>query len=333
MTIENGISPQTAETQPVIDPVVHHPKFDWNPATRELLKEGDEVSTFRLQEANVFNQLIQSPNITFERSSFTNGKGNVIPLARLQGHIANIRQALSLDTVEAMRIVKSVRGVGYMLVDESKEIETGEAIVHDNFVFYPEIRDIVIEGERIHLTPRLNLLLLEFAKNRNKVISRIVLQNIYATGNKVNNTSVAALNTAISILNRTLVHGRKEVPKPLISVSKKGYRWVDPDFEGEVEMVGFDDVEELVELVKEQETVIKKPYAGNHRVPRATGKAFVPKKRMVIENVQLIPGEKAHHWLIDEANGPLSEGICKHCGKTGKFKNWTDSTIFKLERK
>jgi hypothetical protein len=28
-----------------------------------------------------------------------------------------------------------------------------------------------------------------------------------------------------------------------------------------------------------------------------------------------------HHWLIEEANGPTSRGVCKFCGATHTFTN------------
>jgi hypothetical protein len=36
----------------------------------------------------------------------------------------------------------------------------------------------------------------------------------------------------------------------------------------------------------------------------------------------------AHHWRIDEANGPLSSGVCKICGVAKPFKNWLSDTDF-----
>lgn len=30
----------------------------------------------------------------------------------------------------------------------------------------------------------------------------------------------------------------------------------------------------------------------------------------------------AHHWIIEEASGPLSGGRCKTCGANKAFKNW-----------
>ncbi len=38
--------------------------------------------------------------------------------------------------------------------------------------------------------------------------------------------------------------------------------------------------------------------------------------------------EHAHHWLIEEAQGPLSVGRCKRCGATRSFKNWLEDTDF-----
>ncbi len=39
-------------------------------------------------------------------------------------------------------------------------------------------------------------------------------------------------------------------------------------------------------------------------------------------------GGHVHHWLIDEANGPESEGRCKKCGEVRAFKNWLEATDF-----
>jgi hypothetical protein len=38
--------------------------------------------------------------------------------------------------------------------------------------------------------------------------------------------------------------------------------------------------------------------------------------------------EHAHHWLIEEAQGAVSQGICKRCGATKNFKNWLEDTDF-----
>ncbi len=35
-----------------------------------------------------------------------------------------------------------------------------------------------------------------------------------------------------------------------------------------------------------------------------------------------------HHWLIEEANGPLSYGRCKTCGGQKEFRNWLLETDF-----
>jgi hypothetical protein len=36
----------------------------------------------------------------------------------------------------------------------------------------------------------------------------------------------------------------------------------------------------------------------------------------------------AHHWLIEEANGEKSRGICKRCGAIKQFKNWLEDSDF-----
>lgn len=40
------------------------------------------------------------------------------------------------------------------------------------------------------------------------------------------------------------------------------------------------------------------------------------------------PADHFHHWQIDEPNGILSRGICKHCGATKEFKNWLQDGDF-----
>ncbi|MBI5948483.1 MAG: hypothetical protein HY875_10115 [Chloroflexi bacterium] len=45
--------------------------------------------------------------------------------------------------------------------------------------------------------------------------------------------------------------------------------------------------------------------------------------------VEQIPARPhAHHWLIEEANGPLSTGVCKSCGERKDFRNWLLETDF-----
>ncbi len=38
--------------------------------------------------------------------------------------------------------------------------------------------------------------------------------------------------------------------------------------------------------------------------------------------------EHAHHWVIEEASGLLSQGRCKRCGVSKEFKNWLADTDF-----
>lgn len=34
------------------------------------------------------------------------------------------------------------------------------------------------------------------------------------------------------------------------------------------------------------------------------------------------PADHFHHWRIEEPNGLVSIGVCKHCGTTKEFRNW-----------
>ena len=36
----------------------------------------------------------------------------------------------------------------------------------------------------------------------------------------------------------------------------------------------------------------------------------------------------AHHWVIDTATGPKSEGTCKKCGETKSFSNSIDKKVY-----
>jgi hypothetical protein len=36
----------------------------------------------------------------------------------------------------------------------------------------------------------------------------------------------------------------------------------------------------------------------------------------------------AHHWIIDEANGPESAGRCRTCGAEKQFRNWLPEADF-----
>ena len=32
-----------------------------------------------------------------------------------------------------------------------------------------------------------------------------------------------------------------------------------------------------------------------------------------------------HHWIIEFPEGPVSTGVCKHCGTTQRFYNYFDA--------
>ena len=49
----------------------------------------------------------------------------------------------------------------------------------------------------------------------------------------------------------------------------------------------------------------------------------------------------AHHWVIEEAQGPVSKGVCRHCGDAREFQNsvfedsgdWKDRALHLSQRR
>ena len=46
-----------------------------------------------------------------------------------------------------------------------------------------------------------------------------------------------------------------------------------------------------------------------------------------------ISGECNHHWVIEAANGPVSEGVCQRCGEGRDFRNSADTVTPWMNRK
>lgn len=44
--------------------------------------------------------------------------------------------------------------------------------------------------------------------------------------------------------------------------------------------------------------------------------------------VKVQPVDHAHRWLIEEAHGPQSAGVCKICGAQKSFRNWLEDADF-----
>ncbi len=42
--------------------------------------------------------------------------------------------------------------------------------------------------------------------------------------------------------------------------------------------------------------------------------------------------ECRHHWVIQAATGPVSAGICRHCGAVKEFKNYIGATYWGEEK-
>ena len=64
-------------------------------------------------------------------------------------------------------------------------------------------------------------------------------------------------------------------------------------------------------------------------VPRKTVEDWVYRGAVPsLPNMELLKKvmECTHHWVIESAHGPLSEGLCQRCGEKREFKNSGDVT-------
>ena len=42
--------------------------------------------------------------------------------------------------------------------------------------------------------------------------------------------------------------------------------------------------------------------------------------------------QHAHHWMIEEAEGPTSQGQCLECGAERTFRNWPAEEVLQRAR-
>jgi hypothetical protein len=42
---------------------------------------------------------------------------------------------------------------------------------------------------------------------------------------------------------------------------------------------------------------------------------------------QNLPGCR-HYWVIQPATGPVSQGVCQHCGENREFKNYVEASTW-----
>ena len=55
----------------------------------------------------------------------------------------------------------------------------------------------------------------------------------------------------------------------------------------------------------------------------------IERTQEVEERIKVVDAPKgipcAHHWVIEPANGPVSQGVCQVCGEVRGFKNFIES--------
>ena len=74
-----------------------------------------------------------------------------------------------------------------------------------------------------------------------------------------------------------------------------------------------------------------KDLASVLEVPRTTVedwvyKGAVPSRGNAEMLDNFIASNCAHHWVIDRANGPMSDGVCQRCGESREFANSAEPT-------
>ena len=47
-----------------------------------------------------------------------------------------------------------------------------------------------------------------------------------------------------------------------------------------------------------------------------------------LQNTEAVVEVCRHHWVIQPADGPVSNGSCKICGENRKFKNYVESATW-----
>ena len=75
-----------------------------------------------------------------------------------------------------------------------------------------------------------------------------------------------------------------------------------------------------------QQGLTVREFAIQLEVPPKTAEAWVyrgavPSPENSERLIEFILTECTHHWVIDVANGPLSDGVCQRCGARREFMN------------
>ncbi len=64
----------------------------------------------------------------------------------------------------------------------------------------------------------------------------------------------------------------------------------------------------------------------NARPKGVTVISGIPRRRIAAEggNMTLVSETCSHHWVIEPANGPLSQGVCQICHEVRDFENYIE---------
>ena len=211
-------------------------------------------------------------------------------------------------------------------------VETDDSIVfhHELFDYVPDGKYILVGTEQIPLTATQQRLMETFLRNVDVPISRDELDKLL--DGKENQRS--ALTVQISLLNKKIKNDRGDIDVPIKNVFPNGYVLSDSEYtlrkeQGELEKQQLSDgpnLRTIPKIVDGWEIPHEYPPNPVTHVSSFDFPSVIAPSRAIKENADPAPTteEHAHHWILDEPNGPVSLGICKVCHATQEFKNFSE---------
>lgn len=228
--------------------VYHHPLFELDRETGEI-KSGAIRGNLTNIEREIVEALSRRQNQVFphallEQRVWGDGLHAENTSRLLKGHVQSVRGKFREIGVDPNRVLRTVHGVGYMLIDESLDFnfnfvdlkekvnasdkEQKEPVgvgpeVHkfSHFDYHPTGLSIKVGEEWIYLTAAENRILACLAVNLNLPVSRDVLAE-FSRGE-----DLASLENYIGRLRRKINSGRKLNEPTIITIIEYGYMLID----------------------------------------------------------------------------------------------------------
>ena len=231
----------------------------------------------------IMNGIVENPNYIFLPTSTS---------ASLQSQSTIIRDKMPLSEEDAQKLLEGYDG-GLRLNFPPLQRGAPGYIACTDFSFTMS-GFIDLGGDFVGLAPKERRLFLALFDKPYVAIKDETLRRIVDSSGGFSVLNVLAMN-----VNKKITGERPEIEKPIKRKKGVGFTFEDP----------------LHRNIQ--------PKKSEHKVSRTPSLEQKTEKRAVAKNVDEIrvEGDHPHHWLIDEPNGPESEGICKKCGLIEMFPN------------